>query len=301
MNDSHSHNFSPALGKVFYWAIGLNLGYTILEAAFGFATGSMGLLGDAGHNLSDVASLLIALLAYKASMRPSTPRFTYGFGRATIEASFINAVILYVAVILITIESIGRLRHPAPVDGNAVAWIAGAGVAVNGITTWILMRHAHGDLNVKGAFLHMAADTLVSFGVVISGIIIQYTGWYALDPIIGLTIAAVIAVSSYSLLRDSMRLALDAVPENIDTGKIEDVIGSTPLVESYHHLHIWPLSTTQAALTVHVIVHSPGDIDKVIRSLRSRLESAGICHCTIEAESEQNECRDTVHRHLSEE
>lgn len=278
------------LASVFYWAIGLNLGYVILEGIFGFSTGSMGLLSDAGHNLSDVASLLIALIAFKASQRPPTPSFSYGYGRSTIEASLINAVILYVAVILIAIESIGRLIHPAPVDGEEIAWIAAAGVVVNGVTAWMLLSHSHHDLNVKGAFMHMAADTLVSLGVVVSGIVISFTGWTWLDPVVGLCIAVMIAFATWSLLKKSLKLSLDAVPDDVDIDEIEKAILSVNKVKSLHHLHVWGISTTRKSLTVHVIVDTPADIDMVITDVRDILMRMGIDHSTIEAETSLHAC-----------
>lgn len=289
----HSHALpvrDGRLSRVFYWAMGLNLGYVLLEAGFGLSSGSMGLLSDAGHNLSDVASLLIALLAFKAARRPATPRFSYGYGKATIEASLANAVILYVAIIFIIIESIERLLHPELVNGDEIAWVAGIGVIINGVTAWMLLRESGHDLNVKGAYLHMAADTLVSVGVVISGIIISFTGWTWLDPAVGLAIAAVIAIGSWSLLRDSMRLALDGVPHAMDIRMVEKVIAGTSDVESFHHLHVWALSTTDNALTVHVIVKDPMKIDGVIESLRQSLKEIGIAHSTIEAETRTHSC-----------
>lgn len=278
------------LSRVFYWAIGLNLGYVVLEAIFGLWSGSMGLLSDAGHNLSDVASLLVALLAFKASQKAPNKRYSYGYGKATIEASLFNAVILYVAVIFIAIEAIERLVHPQPVEGGLIAWVAGAGVVVNGLTAWMLMSHSKDDLNVKGAFMHMVADTAVSVGVVISGIVISFTDWYWLDPVIGLLIAAMIAVGSWSLLRDSVRLTLDGVPANIDTDNVGHLILKVPAVLSYHHLHIWPISTTMTALTVHVVVADPNDIDRAITEVRHTLKEAGISHSTIEAETSAKEC-----------
>lgn len=274
-----------SLSRVFYWAIGLNLGYVLLEAGFGLFSGSMGLLSDAGHNLSDVASLLIALIAFKAAQKPPTPRYSYGYGKATIEASLFNAVILYVAVILIAIEAVERLVNPRPVEGGLIAWVAGAGVIINALTAWMLMRHSKGDLNVRGAFMHMVADTAVSVGVVISGIVISFTDWYWLDPVLGLIIAAMIAIGSWSLLRDSMRMALDAVPDTVDLERIGSLIKSVPEVDSYHHLHVWPISTTRNALTVHVVVRNPEDIDKAISAVRSALATANITHSTIEAET----------------
>lgn len=278
------------LASVFYWAIGLNAAYVVLEAVFGFITGSMGLLSDAGHNLSDVASLLIALIAYKASQRPPTPEFSYGYGRSTVEASLANAVILYVAVVFIVIEAVERLVHPAAVDGADIAWIAGAGVVVNGVTAWMLMRHSGHDLNVRGAFMHMAADTLVSLGVVASGIVISFTGWYWLDPVVGLLIAAMIAVGSWSLLRESLRLSLDGVPTDVDIPEVEKTILGVANVRSLHHLHVWPMSTTRKALTVHVIVDTPEHIDQAIADIRSALAAIGIDHSTIEAETTAHTC-----------
>lgn len=291
----HHHNHllptkDGHLDKVFYWAIALNLGYVILEAIFGWMNGSMGLLSDAGHNLSDVASLLIALLAFKAASRPATPSFSYGYGKATVGASLVNAVILYVAVIFICIESVERLFRPTPVDGAEVAWVAGVGVIINGVTAWMLMSHSHDDLNVKGAFMHMVADTLVSVGVVASGIIISFTGWNWIDPVVGIAIAIMIAIGSWSLLRESLRLALDGVPANVDMEKIEEAIISVPEVKSFHHLHVWAMSTTRNALTVHVIVGSPENIDAAIEGVRSALISVGIDHSTIEAETIDHGC-----------
>lgn len=291
----HHHHVLPTgsdgrLASTLYWAIGLNLAYVVLEASFGFTTGSMGLLSDAGHNLSDVAALMIALIAYKASLRKATPAFSYGYGRATVEASLVNAVILYAAVLFILVESIGRLINPVSVNGKEIAWIAGAGVVVNGLTAWMLMRNSRSDLNVKGAFLHMAADTLVSVGVVFSGIVINLTGWRWLDPTVGIAIAAVIAIGSRGLLRESLHLSLDGVPSSVDIATIENAIADADNVKSFHHLHVWALSTTKTAATVHVIVDDPTKIDHAIESVRKALQSAGIDHSTIEAETSTHSC-----------
>lgn len=280
------------LSTVFYWAIALNLIYVVIEASAGWVKGSMGLLSDAGHNLGDVASLLISLVAYKAARRAANDRYTFGYGRATVEASLANAVILYVAVVLIAVESIDRLLHPSAVDGDTVAWVAAAGVVVNGVTAWMLLGHSRNDLNVRGAFMHMAADTLVSVGVVVSGIIIAFTGWYVIDPIIGLCIAVMIAAGSYSLLRESLRMALDGVPDNIDVDKVRAAILAVPEVSSMHHLHIWSMSTTSTALTVHVVVSDPSQIDRAIAGVREAACGCGISHSTIEAETASNECGD---------
>ena len=290
---SHAHILPSAggsLSRVFYWAIGLNLAYVAIEAIFGFTSGSLGLLSDAGHNLSDVASLLIALLAFKASERKPTPRYSYGFGKATVEASLVNAVILYVAVVFIAWESVERLLKPQPVDGAEIAWVAGAGVIINGITAWMLLGRSKGDLNVKGAFMHMAADTLVSVGVVVSGVVIRWTGWYWLDPAVGILIAIMIAVGSWSLLRESLRLTLDGVPASADIDAIGRAIMSVPQVKSFHHLHVWALSTTANALTVHVLVGDASEIDAAISGVRASLSETGIAHSTIEAETSMHTC-----------
>lgn len=289
----HGHALSMSDGRlsaVFYWAIGLNVAYVVLEGLVGFVNGSMGLLSDAGHNLSDVASLLIALLAYKASQRPATQTYSYGYGRATVEASLLNAVILYVAVIMIGIESVDRLLHPVEVNGDTIAWVAGAGVVVNGLTAWMLMRYSHNDLNVKGAFVHMVADTLVSVGVVVSGIVIGFTDCYWLDPVVGLVIAVIIAVGSWSLLRSSVRLTLDGVPDNVDIQKIKAAVMSVPQVKSFHHLHVWAMSTTRTAVTVHVIVENADEIDSAIAGVRKALAAVGADHSTIEAETSHHDC-----------
>ncbi len=225
--DNHHHHEAEIsnLNTAFKLGIVLNSIYIVVEAAFGFYYNSMGLLSDAGHNLSDVATLIIAMIAFKMAQRPATERYTYGFHKMTIQASLVNAVLLLIAVGAILVESISKLIHPQAVDGDVIAWVAGVGVIINGVTAWLFIRDKDRDLNIKGAFLHMAADALVSVGVVVSGIIIHFTGWYIIDPIIGICIAIVIGLSTKSLLRESMRMSLDAVPEGIDYEKVKTEIG----------------------------------------------------------------------------
>lgn len=278
------------LNRAFKIGIWLNIVYVLIEGIFGLLSDSMGLLSDAGHNLSDVASLVIALIAFKASQRKPNERYTYGYRKATVEASVLNAIILYVAVALILIESVEKIFKPTHVDGGMVAWVAGVGVLVNGITTWLFMKDSKRDLNVKGAYLHMAADTLVSVGVVVSGIIISLTGWYLIDPIVGITIAALIAVSSFSMLKESMRLALDGVPSGINLSEVKEAILDADGVDSMHHLHVWAMSTTESAMTVHVVVDNPTDIDMVIDNVRKAVRPFGIVHSTVEAETRNASC-----------
>ena len=277
----HAHNISTdgdgRLKRAFKIGIWLNAGYVVLEALLGFMSDSMGLLSDAGHNLSDIFSLLVALVAFRVSKNKPTERFTYGFRRATVNASVVNAIILYVAVIFILVESVRKLFHPSDVEGNLVAWVAAAGVLINGITAWLFMKDSHGDLNVRGAFLHMAADALVSVGVVISGIVIMCTGWTLIDPIVGIVIALFIAYGSYGMLRESICLAFDGVPQGVDPIKVMSAISGIDGVVDVHHLHIWGISTTEVAMTVHVIVKDGASVDRVICDVRHLASGMGIC------------------------
>ena len=236
----HHHDIDVSnLNSAFILGIVLNTAYVVVEAVYGLIYNSMGLLSDAGHNLSDVATLIIAMVAFKMSQRKPTERYTYGYRKMTVQASLINALLLCVAVGAILVESISKLIHPEAVDGDAAAWVAGVGVVVNGITAWLFMRDKNRDLNVKGAFLHMAADALVSVGVAVSGIIIHFTGLYVIDPIIGIVIAIIVGWSTKDLLQKSMRMSLDAVPDGIDYEKVRQAISDVPGVKSVHHLHIW--------------------------------------------------------------
>lgn len=260
----HEHNHRlTSLNKAFVAGIVLNLSFVIIEFGAGFYYHSLGLLSDAGHNLGDVASLVLAMLAFRLEKVRPNSRYTYGYRKSTVLVSLLNAVILLVAVGVIIAESVEKLIHPAPVAGSAIVWTAGAGVVINALTAWLFMKDKDKDLNVKGAYLHMAADTLVSVGVVVSGFIIMYTGWYIVDPVIGLLIAVVIIVSTWGLLHDSLRLSLDGVPVGIDSGKVKQTILETPGVTDCHHLHIWALSTTETALTVHVVIDDMRQMEEV--------------------------------------
>ena len=201
MTHEHHHHERTvtSLNKAFILGIALNVAFVVVEFAVGLSYGSMGLLSDAGHNLSDVASLLLAMLAFRLAQAQATPRYTYGYKKSTVLISLLNSVILLIAVGVIVAESIGRMLHPAPVEGGAIAWTAGVGVAINGFTAWLFLKDKDRDLNVKGAYLHMAADALVSVGVLVSGLVISWTGWTIVDPVVGLVVAAVIVASVWSL------------------------------------------------------------------------------------------------------
>lgn len=294
--DKHIHEHHPerieSLNKAFIIGIALNTAYVIVEAIFGIAYNSMGLLSDAGHNLSDVASLIIAMVAFKLMNRKPDGKHTYGFKKFSIQASFINALLLCVAVGAILVESINKLIHPAVVDGDAIAWVAAAGVVVNGVTAWLFNKDKGRDMNVKGAFLHMAADTLVSVGVVVSGIIIHYTGWYVIDPVIGIVIALVIAWSTRGLLVESTRMSIDAVPDSVNMEALEKSIASTDGVISFHHLHVWPLSTTENALTVHVVIRDVTQLNRIVSEIKDRARGHGVSHATVEAETGGSDCHE---------
>ncbi|MCC8089386.1 MAG: cation diffusion facilitator family transporter, partial [Rikenellaceae bacterium] len=250
----------------------------------------VGLISDAGHNLSDVASLALAMLAFRLSKIDSNKKYTYGYKKSTVIVSLLNAFILLIAVGFILKESIEKILEPRHVEGGTVAWVAGIGVLINAFTAFMFIKYKETDLNIKGTYLHMAADALVSVGVVISGIIIVYTGWYIMDPIIGIIIAVIIVYSTWGLLRDSIRLSLDGVPAGIDSDIIEEKILSVDGVKDIHHLHIWALSTTDNALTVHITVDDFSTIDKVKSAARKILEENRIGHSTLEFEKEHYDC-----------
>ena len=287
----HEHNHRiTSLNKAFIIGIALNISFVIVEFGVGFYYDSLGLLSDAGHNLGDVASLILAMLAFRLEKVHPNSRYTYGYKKSTILVSLLNAVILLVAVGIIIAESIDKLFHPVSVDGSAIAWTAGVGVVINALTAWLFMKDKDKDLNVKGAYLHMAADALVSVGVVVSGIIIMYTGWSIIDPIIGLGIAVIIIVSTWGLLRDSIRLSLDGVPAGTDIDKVEKTIHSVEGVEGVHHLHIWAISTTETALTAHVSVADISEMERIKQEIKHDLQHVGIQHATLEFETSGFKC-----------
>lgn len=274
------------LNAAFIAGIALNAIYVAVEAVYGFLYDSMGLLSDAGHNLSDVASLVIAMVAFRLMTHKPDIRHTYGYKKFTVQASFINALLLYAAVGAILVGAISKLMHPTAVNGDTIAWVAATGVVVNGVTAWLFIKDKNRDMNVKAAYLHMAADPLVSLGVVVSGIVIHFTGWYVLDPIVGIVIALVIAWSTRGLLAESTRLSIDAVPKSVDMNALERAILSVDGVKSIHHLHVWPLSTTEVAMTVHVIITDVNRLNYIIASVRSKSRQHGVSHPTVEAETE---------------
>lgn len=290
---AHHHHHSVAdLSTVYVVAVVLNLLFVVAEVVAGFIGHSLGLLSDAGHNLSDVFSLLLAMLALKLAASPATKRFTYGHRKASVLLSLLNAIILLVAVGAIAVESISKFFHPTEVDGTLIIWTATLAILVNGFTTYLLARQRKHDLNTRGAFLHMLSDTLVSVGVVISGIVIKYTGWWLIDPIIGLTIAIIILVSTWSLLAESLRLSADAVPEGYSVDEIAQQMEHIEGVVEVHHLHVWPISTTEPALTCHIVIPEASMLEEVTDRVKHLLGTLGIHHSTLELETRHSHCHD---------
>ena len=294
MAHHHHHHTAPtqSLNGIFIFSVILNVLFVLIEAVVGLWQDSLSLLSDAGHNLSDVFSLVLVLVAFRLAKVHSNERYTYGYRKSTVLISLLNAVILLVAVGAIVIESIRKFNEPAEVNGIAVSWTAGMGILINGLTAFLLMHGQKNDLNVRGAFLHMVADTLVSIGVVISGIIIYYTGWSIVDPIVSLIIAAVIMISTWELLSDSLRLAVDGIPEGVDRKEIEQVLMENEHVKEVHHVHIWAISTTETALTAHVVVDNFSNWPQVSHHLKHELTEHGIAHATLEPETPDAHCAD---------
>ncbi len=287
----HAHAIEK-LSTIYIVAVALNLLFVIVEAVAGFIGNSLGLLSDAGHNLSDVFSLLLAMIALKLASSHATKRFTYGHRKASVLISLLNAIILLVAVGAIMVESVQKFFNPGEVSGDLIIWTAAIGIVINGLTAWALSRQQQHDINTRGAFLHMLADTLVSVGVVVSGIVIKYTGWSVVDPIIGLVIAVVILVSTWELLSESLRMSTDAVPEGFDVDDIAHHIEELDGVLNVHHIHIWAISTTETALTCHIVIPEATMLEQVTDRVKELLDSLGIHHSTLELETRSSHCHD---------
>jgi cobalt-zinc-cadmium efflux system protein len=276
------------------FAIGtaLNLGFVAVEAVFGLLANSLALLADAGHNMSDVLGLVLAwAAAWLARQRP-TSRHTYGFGSSSILAALTNAVVLLVVIGAIGWEALSRLAHPQPVASATIIWVAALGIVVNMATAWPFFAGRKGDINIRGAYLHMAADAAVSAGVVVAALAIRATGWLWLDPLASLVVALVIVIGTWGLLRESMRLAMAGVPAGIDQAEVERYLAGLPGVAAVHDLHIWGLSTTETALTAHLVRPGLGPDDQFLIELAHQLSLRfHIGHSTIQVEHEGDACR----------
>lgn len=281
----HGDQHAPAsFGHAFAIGIALNLAFVAVEAFYGWRVDSLALLADAGHNLSDVAGLVLAWAALGASRLRGDDRHTYGWRRGSILASFVNAVVLLVAMGSLAWEALGRLQAPAPVEGVTMMVVAAVGVVVNTITAWLFMAGSKEDLNIRGAFLHMAADALVSMGVVLAGALYLWQGWGSIDPVVSLAIAAVVVVGTWSLLRRSLHLLFDGVPEGVDLREVAAGLAALPGVTGVHHVHLWAISTTERALTAHLVTDGR-ETSVLLRQANALLaERFGITHATLQVE-----------------
>lgn len=284
MEHNHSHTNNVRLGNALKTGIAINIVFIIFEALFGFLSNSMALIADAGHNLSDVLALVFSWIAIILSQRKATLRYTYGLRRSTILVSLLNTIILLVAVAFIVYETVDRLRNPVKIDAGNVIIVAAVGIVINGFTAWLFLKDQKRDLNIRSAFVHFIADTLVSLGVVVTGIIVAFTGIEWFDPAISFVIVGVILYSSYHLLIDSVNLALDAVPDHIDLQDVKQYLESVPEVTDVHDLHIWALSTTETALTVHLKTVTRTDTAFITGIQQQLQERYGIGHATIQVE-----------------
>jgi len=290
---SHAgHSHAPAsFGAAFAIGIVLNSAFVIAELSFGYAAHSLALMSDAVHNLSDVMALLLAWGALWLSERRPTDRHTYGYRRASILAALANAGLLLIVVGGIAVEAIDRLRAPEQVAGATVLWVAALGIIINGATALLFMRGRHDDLNIRGAYLHMAADAAVSFGVVVAALVTILTGWLWIDPLVSIGIAAVVLISGWDLARDSVNLALDAVPRDIALPEVRDYLVALDGVSEVHDLHVWAMSTNETALTAHLVCPGGSDdafLHRICAELSRRFK---IQHATLQVEADSGACK----------
>jgi cobalt-zinc-cadmium efflux system protein len=292
---SHAHGHAhvltaQAINTRMAFAVALNLTFVIIEGGFGLLSNSVALIADAGHNLSDVLGLVCAWTAMYLGRRPPGARFTYGLGRSSVLAALANAVLLLLACGAIAWEAMGRLASPPAVAGATVMGVAASGIAINGLAAWLLHAGSHGDLNRRSAFIHMLGDAAVSAGVLASGAIILFTGWSRLDPIVSLVIVAAILASTWGLLRDSLHLSLDGVPASVNSEAVMSYLADQRGVTDVHDLHIWALSTTNVALTAHLVVPDRGAEDALLNSLTPNLKRRfKIHHATLQIERDRCE------------
>ena len=289
MTHDHKHEMSN-YNRAFAIGVILNVIFVVIEAGYGIVAGSLALIADAGHNLSDVLSLLLAWGASLLASKRPTKKRTYGFRRVTILASLVSALLLLVALGGIAWESVGRFFNPQPVKGMIIIIVAAIGVVINSITALLFISGKEHDLNIKGAYLHMAADAGVSLGVVIAGIAIMITGWLWLDPAISIFIAVIVLIGTWGLLRNSINLSIDAVPEGIDISEIKNYLTSLKNVSCTHDLHVWALSTTETALTAHLVTTQDSMDNAFLIEIQQYLhDQFGIEHTTIQIEKENSE------------
>lgn len=280
---SHHDHAPKDYGHIFAFGILLNLGFVAIEAFYGWTAHSLALLADAGHNLSDVLGLLLAWSAFWLAKRKGTTHYTYGWRKASILAALINSMILLVAMGAMAWEAIQRLQQPQPIASLTIIWVATCGVVINGVTAWLFMHDSKHDINLRGAFLHMVADALVSLGVIMTGVLYYYVGWTWLDSITSLIIAVVIIIGTWGLLKQSLSLTIDAVPDHIDLEKVHQFLLQQTNIKQVHDLHIWALSSSEVALTAHLVMTELPNDDHFVYAISEQLEHLfAIQHCTLQ-------------------
>ena len=297
-HEGHNHGKVVALtniSRAFIVGIILNMIYVIIQVVIGFRINSLALLSDAGHNFLDVGALALSLLAFKLNKAQASNKYTYGFKKSSILISLFNAIILLISIGAIGYEAILRFKNPQPLPGFTIAIVSAIGIVVNAVSAFMFFRDKEKDLNVKSAFLHLASDAVVSVGLVIGGIIMYYTHIYWIDPILSLVVCAVIIVSTWNLLKDSLRLSLDGVPDTIEIEKIKATVLKVKDVIDIHHIHVWAISTTQNALTAHLIVDQKTtmqQMQKIKAQVKHELEHENIHHATLETEIKMTDCKE---------
>jgi len=300
MEHNHSHHdhshiaVLTTVNSAFVIGIVLNLLFVIIEAVVGFSIDSLSLLSDAGHNLADVGSLGLSLLAFKLLKIKSNNKYTYGYRKTTILAALTNAVILLVSISIIGYEAIQRFANPPALPGRTIAIVAGIGIVINFLTAILFLKNKEKDLNVKSAYLHMMADALVSLGIMIGGIVISYTHLYWIDPVISIVIVLVILFSTWTLLKESLALTLDAVPKDINLDEIKNKALKIDGIKGLHHIHVWAMSTTENAMTAHLVIDNRQDkeqISSIKNNLKHTLQHLNIQHVTLETEFSNEDCK----------
>lgn len=295
MSHNHSHTITSPneINRSFMIGIALNVSYVIVEIIYGFSNNSTSLLSDAAHNVGDISGLLLAFLAFKLQTIKPSKIFSYGFKKGSIVTSFINSILLAFAIGAIAWEGVHKIMNPSPLSGTTIMWVALMGVVINFVSALFFKRNQKEDLNIKAAYWHLMADALVSFGVVISGIVIHYTNYYALDGIMAIVIAVVVLFSTWSLFKDSAIAILDGVPNSIKPEEITTHLLEVKGVKSIHHIHIWGISTNENALTAHVLIDNLQSLPQIKASLKEELEEHNIKHSTLEFEIIEENCTET--------
>ena len=296
--EHHHHHDAPTLTNVsraFIIGISLNFLFVVIEVIAGLHIHSLSLLSDAGHNLADVAALSLSLLAFRLLKVKSNENYTYGYRKTSILVALFNAMVLLVSIGAIAYEAAHRFLNPEPIPGTTIAWIAGIGIIINTVTALMFLRDRKKDLNIKSAYLHLMSDAVVSLGLVIGGIIIYYTNWFWIDPVLSIVIALVILFSTWNLLKQSLRLSIDGVPHEMNLKQVKEAASKVTGVKEIHHIHLWGMSTTENALTAHIVIdeiNSLANAETIKHELKHQLEHLNIQHITLEVESRNCDDKD---------